>query len=38
MDQEVNLCDDVETVRQFTYLGDMVSASGECEATVTART
>ena len=32
------LCDEVETVSEFTYLGDMVSASGGCEAAVTART
>ena len=31
------LCDEVETVREFTYLGDRVSASGGCEAAVTAR-
>ena len=38
MDQEQTLCDDVETVREFTCLGDKVSASGGCEAAVTART
>ena len=27
----------METVREFTYLGDMVSAGGGCEAAVTAR-
>ena len=32
------LCDEVETVRQFTYLGDSVGAGGGCEAVVTART
>ena len=32
------LCDEVETVREFTYLGGRVSAGGECEAGVTART
>ena len=31
------LCDDVETVREFCYLGDRVSAGGGCEAAVTAR-
>ena len=31
------LCDDVETVRGFCYLGDRVNASGGCEAAVTAR-
>ena len=36
--QEEKLCDEVETVREFTYLGDKVSASGGCEAAVTART
>ena len=38
MEQEEKLCDDVETVRQFTYLGDRMSAGGGCEAAVTART
>ena len=28
----------METVREFTYLGDRVSACGGCEAVVTART
>ena len=32
------LCDKVETVREFTYLGDRESASGGCEAAVTTRT
>ena len=36
--QEEKTCDEVETVREFTYLGDMVSAGGGCEAAVTART
>ena len=36
VEQEEKLCDGVETVRQFTYLGDRVS--GGCEAGVTART
>ena len=36
--QEVKLCDEVETVRDFTYLGDRVSAGGGCEAAVTSRT
>ena len=31
------LCEEVETVRGFCYLGDRVNASGGCEATVTAR-
>ena len=38
MEQEEKLCDEVETVNEFTYLGDQVSAGGECEAAVTART
>ena len=32
------LCDKVETVMKFTYLGDGESAGGGCEAAVTART
>ena len=35
MEQEERLCDEVETVREFTYLGDRVSAGGGCEAAVT---
>ena len=35
---EEKLCDEVETVREFIYLGDMVSAGGGCEAAVTTRT
>ena len=31
-------CDEVETVREFTYLGDMVSAGEVFEAAVAART
>ena len=38
VEQEDNLCDEVEIVSEFTYLGDRVSASGECKATATART
>ena len=38
MEQEEKLCDEVETVREFTYVGDMVSAGGGCETAVTART
>ena len=34
--QELKLCDEVETVREFTYLGDSLSAGGGCEAAVTA--
>ena len=37
MEQEEALCDEVETVGEFTYLGDRVSASGGYEAAVTAR-
>ena len=37
MEQEEKLCDEVETVREFTYLGDRVSAGGGCEAAVSAR-
>ena len=32
------LCDEVETVREFTYRCDRVSAGGGCETAVTART
>ena len=32
------LCDEVETVSEFTYRGDRMSTGGECEAAVTART
>ena len=31
------LCDEVETVNGFCYLGDKLNASGGCEAAVTAR-
>ena len=31
------LCEEVETVRGFCYLGDRVNASGGCEAAVTAK-
>ena len=31
------LCDEVETVKSFCYLGDSLNASGGCEAAVTAR-
>ena len=36
MEQEEKSCDEVETVREFTYLGD--SVSGGCKAAVTSRT
>ena len=32
------LCDEVETVRELSYLGDRVSAGEGCEAAVTGRT
>ena len=38
VEEEEKLCDKVETVREITYLGDRVSASGGCKAAVTART
>ena len=38
VEQEEKLCDEVETVREFTYLGDRVSPGGGCEADLTART
>ena len=38
VEQGETLCDEVETVREFTFLGDMVSAGRGCEAAVTART
>ena len=31
------LCEEVETVRGFCYLGDRVNASGACKAAVTPR-
>ena len=36
--QKVNLCDEVETVREFIYLGDRVSVGGGCESAITTRT
>ena len=38
VEQEEQLCNDMETVRELTYLSDRVSAGGGCEATVTAWT
>ena len=38
VEQERKLCVEVETVRKFIYVGDMVSAGGGCEAVVTAST
>ena len=37
MDSIEKLCDEVETVNGFCYLGDRLNASGGCEAAVTAR-
>ena len=37
MDSVEELCEEVETVRGFCYLGDRVNAGGGCEAAVTAR-
>ena len=36
VEQEEMLCDEVEAVTEFTYLGDRVSACGGCEAALTA--
>ena len=38
MEQEKNLCGEVETVRGFTYLSDRESAGGGCEGAMSART
>ena len=38
MEQEEKLCEDVKTEREFTYLGDRVSACVGYKAAVTART
>ena len=38
VEQEEKLCDEVETVIKFTYLGDRLSAGEGCAAAVTART
>ena len=38
MEQEEKLCDEVETEREFTCLGDRVTAGEGCEAAVTAKT
>ena len=38
VEHEEMLGDEVETVRELTYLGDSVSAGGGCKAAVTART
>ena len=36
-EQQKVMCDEMETVKQFCYLGDRLNASGGCEASVTAR-
>ena len=36
LEQELNLCDEVETVSECIYLDDRVSAGEGCEASVTA--
>ena len=36
MEQKEMLYYEVEAIREFTYLGDWVSADGRCEAAVTA--
>ena len=38
VEQEEKLCEEVETVREFTYLDDRVSAFDVCEAAVIAST
>ena len=37
VDSIEKLCDEVETVNEFCYLGDRLNASGGCEKAVTAR-
>ena len=37
MEQKEKLYDEVETVQEFIYLDDRVSAGGGCETAVTAR-
>ena len=36
VEQEEKLCYEVETVREFSFLGDRVNAGGGCVAAVTA--
>ena len=36
VEHEEKLCNEVETVRDMSYIGDRVSAGGACEAAVTA--
>ena len=37
VDSIEKLCDEVETVNGFCYLGDRLNSSSDCEAAVTAR-
>ena len=37
VEQEEKSCDEVETVKEFTYLRERASAGGGCEVAVTAR-
>ena len=37
VDSTEKLCDEVEIVNGFCYLGDRLNASGDCKAAVTAR-
>ena len=37
MEQEEMLCDEVETVKEFTYLGDRVISGAGCETALPAR-
>ena len=37
MDSIKKLCNEVETVNEFCYLGDRINASGGCEAAVTGK-
>ena len=37
VDSIEKLCDEVETVNGFGYLGDKLNSSGGCESAVTAR-
>ena len=38
VEQEEKLCDKVETVSEFAYIGDRMSAGGRCTAAVTVKT
>ena len=38
VEQEVKLCEEVKTVKEFIYLGNRMSAGGGCEAAVIVRT